>query len=156
MPRRGRISKRKGVPDSKYGSLTVQKFINKLMMMGKKATAEKIFYGAMDEVQKKSGGEPLAVFEKALRNVTPLMEVKSRRVGGSTYQIPIEVSRDRGASIAMKWLRMSADERHGRSMAEKLSAEILDAFNGTGGAIKKREDLHKTAEANKAFAHFRW
>ncbi len=156
MPRRGRISKRKGSADPKFGSLMVQKFVNKLMIKGKKATAEKIFYGAMEQVAKKSSQDPMGVFEKALKNITPFMEVKSRRVGGSTYQIPIEVTKDRGTSIAMKWLRMSAQERQGRSMAEKLASEIMDASNGTGGAAKKREDLHKTAEANKAFAHFRW
>jgi small subunit ribosomal protein S7 len=156
MPRRGRITKRKIEPDSKFNSVTVQKFINKIMIVGKKSTAERIFYNAMDDVAKKTGKESISVFEQAIRNVTPLMEVKSRRVGGSTYQIPIEVERDRGMAIAMKWLKESARDRQGRSMQEKLAAEIMDAFSGTGGAIKKKEDLHKTAEANKAFAHFRW
>ena len=142
--------------DSKFGSVVVQKFINRVMMMGKKSTAEKIVYGAMDIIEKKAGKNPLEVFELAIKNSTPLMEVKARRVGGSTYQIPIEVERERGIAMAMKWLKESAQDRQGRSMQEKLSAELLDAFGNTGGAIKKREDLHKTAEANKAFAHFRW
>jgi len=156
MPRRGRVNKRKTVPDSKYGSVLVQKFINKIMVVGKKSSAEKVFYGAMEDVEKKAGKEAVQIFEAAVKNVTPLMEVKSRRVGGSTYQIPIEVERERGTAIAMKWLKESARERAGRSMREKLAAEIFDAFSGTGGAMKKREDLHKTAESNKAFAHFRW
>lgn len=156
MPRRGRITKRKISPDSKYGSVLVQKFMNKIMIAGKKSTAEKIVYGAMEDVEKKTSKEAVQVFEQAVKNATPLMEVKSRRVGGSTYQIPIEVERERGTAIAMKWLKESARERGGRSMREKLAAEISDAFSGTGGAIKKREDLHKTAESNKAFAHFRW
>lgn len=156
MPRRGKVPKRKIAPDSKMGSVLVQKFINKIMYCGKKCTAEKIFYGAMDIVSQKSGKDAIAVFDQAIKNTTPLMEVKSRRVGGSTYQIPIEVERDRGIAISMKWLRESARDRQGKSMQEKLAAELLDAFSGTGGAMKKKEDLHKTAESNKAFAHFRW
>ena len=156
MPRRGRVNKRKTSPDSKYRSVTVQKFINRIMMMGKKSTAENIMYGSMEIVSKKLNKDALQVFETAIKNVTPLMEVKARRVGGSTYQIPIEVERDRGTAIAMKWLKESAQDRQGKSMQEKLSSEIIDAFSGTGGAMKKKEDLHKTAEANKAFAHFRW
>ncbi len=156
MPRRGRVTKRKAVGDSKYSSIPVQKFINRLMMMGKKTKAEMIVYGAMEVVGQKAGKDPQTVFEQAIRNVAPLMEVKSRRVGGSTYQIPIEVERDRGIAIAMKWLKEAALDRPGRSMIEKLSSEILDAYSNTGGAMKKKEDLHKTAEANKAFAHFRW
>jgi small subunit ribosomal protein S7 len=156
MPRRGNISKRKISPDSKYGSVLVQKFINKIMTVGKKSTAENIVYKAMGAVAEKTGKNALEVFETAVKNAIPMMEVKSRRVGGSTYQIPIEVERDRGVSISMKWLKESAESRQGKSMAEKLSSELLDAFSGTGGAMKKKEDLHKTAEANKAFAHFRW
>jgi small subunit ribosomal protein S7 len=156
MPRRGRINKRKIESDSKFNSVTVQKFINKVMIQGKKSTAEKIVYEAMDTIAKKAGKEAIEVFETAIKNATPLMEVKARRVGGSTYQVPIEVERDRGVAIAMKWLKESAQDRPGRSMQEKLASEFLDAFGNTGGAIKKREDLHKTAEANKAFAHFRW
>jgi len=156
MPRRGRVTKRRTVPDSKYSSTLVQKFINRIMMMGKKSTAEKIVYGAMDIIEGRAKKSPLEVFELAVKNSTPLMEVKARRVGGSTYQIPIEVDRERGTAMAMKWLKESAMDRPGKSMQEKLSSELLDAYGGQGGAIKKREDLHKTAEANKAFAHFRW
>lgn len=156
MPRRGKVTKRKIHGDSKFNSVVVQKLINKLMVCGKKATAEIILYDAMDIVGKKTGKDPLQAIDIAIRNVTPLMEVKSRRVGGSTYQIPIEVERDRGMSIAMKWLIECAGERNGKSMVEKLSSEILDSINNTGGAVKKKEDLHKTADANKAFAHFRW
>ncbi len=156
MPRRGRVTKRKHSPDSRFGSITVQRFINKLMIAGKKSIAEKIVYGAMEEISRKSGKEAIEVFESAIRNATPLMEVKARRVGGSTYQVPVEVERERGTAIAMKWLKESARERGGRSMIEKLSAELLDAYGNAGGAMKKKEDLHKTAEANKAFAHFRW
>ena len=156
MPRRGRVTKRRTAPDSKFGSVSVQKFINNMMMKGKKSISEAIVYGAMDIVAKKTGKEAIAVFDQSIKNIAPLMEVKSRRVGGSTYQIPIEVERDRSIAIAMKWLKESARVRPGKSMKEKLAAEIVDAFSGTGGAMKKREDLHKTAEANKAFAHFRW
>ncbi|MCX5749426.1 MAG: 30S ribosomal protein S7 [Candidatus Saganbacteria bacterium] len=156
MPRRGRVVKRKISPDSKYNSVLVQKFINRIMMMGKKSKAEGIVYKAMDIISKKGSKSPLEVFEQAIRNATPLMEVKARRVGGSTYQIPIEVERERGTAIAMKWLKEGAMARQGRSMQEKLSAELFDAFSNTGGALKKKEDLHKTADANKAFAHFRW
>lgn len=156
MPRRGNIAKRKTVPDSKYGSVMVQKFINKIMTCGKKSTAENIVYRAMGAVAEKTGKDPLEVFETAVKNAVPLMEVKSRRVGGSTYQIPIEVEKNRGLSISMKWIKESAESRPGKSMAEKLSSELLEVFAGTGGAMKKKEDLHKTAEANKAFAHFRW
>lgn len=156
MPRRGQISKRKINPDSKYGSVLVQKFINKIMIKGKKSTAENIIYKSFDEVEKKLKKKPLEVFEQSIKNATPLMEVKPRRVGGSTYQIPIEVERNRGIAIAMKWIKQSAMVRPGKNMIEKLSSELVDAFAGAGGAIKKREDLHRTAEANKAFAHFRW
>lgn len=156
MPRRGRVKKRVIKKDSKYGSVLMQKFINKIMIKGKKSTAENIVYGTMDLVSKKLNKNPLEAFETAVKNAMPLMEVKPRRVGGSTYQIPIEVERDRGIAMAMKWLKESALVRPGKSMTEKLTAEILDANSGSGGAIKKREDLHKTAEANKAFAHFRW
>ncbi len=156
MPRRGNVPKKKIQPDSKYGSVLVQKFINKIMTVGKKSTAENIVYKAMGAVAEKTGKDPLEVFETAVKNAVPLMEVKSRRVGGSTYQIPIEVERNRGISISMKWIKESAESRQGKSMAEKLSSELMEVFSGTGGAMKKKEDLHKTAEANKAFAHFRW
>lgn len=156
MPRYGRVAKKAIPADAVYNSLLVQKFINKLIMGGKKSTAESIVYGAFEELKKKMNQDPLVVFQKAVDNVTPLVEVKARRVGGATYQVPLEVSRQRGQAIAFQWLRRAARERKGKSMIANLSAELLDAFNGAGGAAKMREDLHKTAEANKAFAHFRW
>ena len=156
MPRYGKVKKRKIPPDPIYGSVLVQKFINKIMTKGKKSIAEKIFYSAMKDIAKKHKKNPLEIFEQAIKNVTPLMEVKPRRVGGSTYQIPIEVAFERGISLAMQWMRNYAEERPGKSMVEKLSAELFDAYNGTGAAVRKREDTHKMAEANKAFAHFRW
>jgi len=156
VPRYGRIPKRKIPADAVYDSILVQKFINKMISCGKKSKAESIFYSAMEELKKKTGKESLEVFEKALNNASPLLEVKARRVGGATYQVPIEVNKTRGQARAMQWLREAALERKGKSMVENLVAEIMDAFNNTGAAIKKREDLHKTAEANKAFAHFRW
>ena len=156
MPRRGKIKKRVILPDSVFGSVLVQKFINKIMIKGKKSTAEGIFYKSCDAIKEKIKKDPLLVFETAIKNVTPLMEVKPRRVGGSTYQVPVEVPPERGVTRAMQWIRDNAKDRPGRSMAEKLSAEVLDAFNGTGAAIKKREDTHRMAEANRAFAHFRW
>jgi small subunit ribosomal protein S7 len=134
----------------------VQKFINKLIMGGKKSKAETIVYGALAEIKSKLNQDPLVVFQKALDNITPLVEVKARRVGGATYQVPLEVSKQRGQAIAFQWLRKACRQRKGKSMIQNLSAELLDAFNGAGGAAKMREDLHKTAEANKAFAHFRW
>lgn len=156
MPRRGKVPKRKVSPDPLYGSAKVQKFINKMMIRGKKSVAEKIVYSSMEIIGQKLKKQPLEVFEKAIKNVTPFMEVKPRRVGGSTYQVPIEVSSERGTALAMKWIRDYTRSRAGRSMIEKLSAELVDAFNGTGAAIKKREDTHRMAEANRAFAHFRW
>lgn len=156
MPRYGRVPKRKIPPDVVYNSVLVQKFINKMMLCGKKSTAELMFYRAMDEIKKRLGKGPMEVFEKAMGNVVPLLEVKPRRVGGATYQVPVEVTRDRAQALAMQWLREAARERPGKSMVENLAAEIIDAYNNTGTAIKKRENLHKTAEANKAFAHFRW
>lgn len=156
MPRYGRVPKRRIPADPVYGSVLIQKFINKMIMMGKKSLAERIFYRAMEEIGKRTGKEAREVFEKALANATPLLEVKARRVGGATYQVPVEVSRERGQARAMQWLREGARERAGKSMVENLTLELMDAYNNTGSAIKKREDLHKTAEANKAFAHFRW
>lgn len=156
MPRYGRIKKRKIPPDVVYGSVLVQKFINKMIMCGKKSKAEKNLYCALEEIKKKLNQEPLAVFEKAVGNVVPFLEVKPRRVGGATYQIPVEVTRERGQALAMQWLREAARGRPGKSMIENLAAELIDAYNNTGNAIKNRENLHKTAEANKAFAHFRW
>ena len=156
MPRYGRIKKRNIPADAVCGSVVVQKFINKLLMDGKKSTAEKILYAAFDEIKKKLNKDPLEVFEKALNNVAPVLEVKPRRVGGATYQIPVEVSKVRAQAIAMQWLRDMSRNRTEKSMGEALAAELIDAYNGAGAAIKKREELHKTAEANKAFSHFRW
>jgi small subunit ribosomal protein S7 len=156
MPRRGNIVKRKILPDSVYNSVSVQKFINKMMWMGKKSTVEKLFYGALNMASEKLKKPQIEIFEKALNNVRPLMEVKPRRVGGATYQVPIEVSEDRGLSISMQWIRENARSRSGHSMIERLSAEMIDAYNGVGASMKKREDTHKMAESNKAFAHFRW
>lgn len=156
MPRRGNVSKRKIPPDSVYGSVLLQKFINKLMKKGKKSVAEKIVYTALEEVKKSAKQEPLVVFNKAIEKVAPLLEVKPRRVGGATYQIPVEVSRVRAEALAMQWIRDSSRGRPGKSMIENLSAELIDACNGVGDSIKKRENIHKAAEANRAFAHFRW
>ncbi|MDD5383074.1 MAG: 30S ribosomal protein S7 [Candidatus Margulisbacteria bacterium] len=156
MPRYGRVPKKKIPPDPVYGSVLVQKFINKLIIDGKKSAAETIVYSAFEEIKKKLNKEPLEIFEKALNNVAPLLEVKPRRVGGATYQIPVEVSKARAQAMAMQWIREICQKRPEKSMVAALSAELLDAFNGAGNSIKKREDLHKTAEANKAFAHFRW
>jgi small subunit ribosomal protein S7 len=156
MPRYGTVPKRRTPPDPVFGSDVLQKFINKLMYGGKKSKAEDIVYGAVKAAGEKLNLPPLEVFDKALLKITPLMEVKSRRVGGATYQIPVEVTRERGRALAMQWLREAARERSGHSMTEKLAAELMDALNNTGIALKKREDMHKTAEANKAFAHFRW
>jgi small subunit ribosomal protein S7 len=143
-------------PDVVYNSVMAQKFINKMMIQGKKSKSENIFYRAMDEIKKKLNKEPLEVFEKAMENVCPLLEVKARRVGGATYQVPVEISKERAQAMAMQWLREGARERGGKSMVENLASELIDAAGGTGVAIKNKETLHKTAEANKAFAHFRW
>ncbi len=156
VTRRGNIFKRRIPPEPVYGSVLLQKFINKMMVKGKKSLAEKIIYSALEEVKKKMNKDPLEVFDKALANITPILEVKARRVGGATYQIPIEVSKVRGQALAMQWLREAARARPEKSMTECLTAELMDAFNGAGASIKRREDLHKTADANKAFAHFRW
>jgi small subunit ribosomal protein S7 len=139
-----------------YDSVLLQRFINKMMIKGKKTKAETIVYGALAEVEKKLNKPAMDVFEKVLENITPLLQIKARRVGGATYQVPIEISKSRGQAQAMQWLRDVCRERSGRSMVSRLSAELVDAYNGAGNAMKKKEDLHKTAEANKAFAHFRW
>ena len=156
MPRKGRAIKRKIAPDPVYNSVLIQKFINKIMFGGKKSIAERIVYTSVKAASDKLKVQPLEMFEKVIENTRPLMEVKPRRVGGSTYQVPVEVEKQRGIALSMNWVRDFAKVRGGRSMAEKLSAEIIDAYNGGGGAIKKREDVHKVAESNKAFAHFRW
>ncbi|MGC8929926.1 MAG: 30S ribosomal protein S7 [Dictyoglomus sp.] len=156
MPRRGPVTPREIPPDPVYNSVLVQKLINKVMLDGKKSIAEKIVYGAMDIIREKTKQDPLTVLEKAVQNVTPLLEVRPRRVGGATYQVPIEVPPRRGLSLALRWIVRAARERKGMPMKERLALEILDALNNTGGAIKKRDEMHRMAEANKAFAHYRW
>jgi small subunit ribosomal protein S7 len=156
MPRRRVVAKRVVLPDPKYNDRVVAKLINILMLDGKKSTAERALYGALEIVAKRSNEEPLKVFKKSLENIRPMLEVKSRRVGGSTYQVPIEVRADRRTSLAMRWLVKYADGRSEKTLTEKLAGEILDASNNRGAAVKKREDVHKMAEANRAFAHYRW
>jgi small subunit ribosomal protein S7 len=156
VPRRGIVVKREILPDPIYQSPLVTKFINTVMIEGKKSTAESIFYGAMDLIRDRSKDDPLKIFKKAVENVKPLLEVKSRRVGGSNYQVPVEVNQTRRLSLAMRWLISFAQARGEKTMREKLAAELLDAANLRGGAMKKKEDTHKMAEANKAFAHYRW
>ena len=156
MPRRGSTAKRDVLPDPLYNSKLVTKLINNIMLDGKKGVAQKIVYGAFDIIKEKSGEEPLDVFEKAMENIMPVLEVKARRVGGATYQVPIEVRPDRRQTLGLRWLTAYSRNRSERTMKERLAAEILDALNGNGGAAKKCEDTHKMAEANKAFAHFRW
>jgi small subunit ribosomal protein S7 len=157
MPRRAKkVVKRAIAPDAKYGSLMVVKFVNKIMLRGQKATAECIVYDALLLAAQQLNSDPMEVLEQAIGNATPLLMVKPRRVGGATYQVPVEVERGRGRSLAMRWLIASARARSGRSMAEKLAAELTDAAQGQGTTIKKRENLHRMAEANKAFVHYRW
>ena len=148
--------KRKVLPDTKFKSTQIQRFINRVMRKGKKATAQKLVYAAFDLVKEKTNQEPLDIFKKAIRNVTPVVKVKARRIGGSTYQVPIEVGQFEGESMGSRWLVAAAKSRNGRTMSEKLASEMLDAANGQGSAFKKREDVHKMAEANKAFAHYRY
>lgn len=154
--RRRRADKREVIEDPKYHSVLVSRFINVIMTCGKKSTAEKILYKSFDIMQQKTGKPPLEVFQKALDNARPLLEIKPRRIGGATYQVPIDVRQDRGISIAMRWIRNFARAKKGKPMEIKLADEFLDAFKGEGSAIKKRDDTHKMAEANKAFAHFKW
>ena len=156
MPRRGTIKKKKSKPDHYYNSTLVSKFINTIMKKGKKSLAEKIIYEAMERAKQKTKGDPLKMFEKAVENVRPLLETKSRRVGGATYQVPIEVAFNRSTSLAVRWILRYARDRSGKSMIDKLAAEITDAVNNRGGAVKKREDTHRMAEANRAFAHYKW
>jgi small subunit ribosomal protein S7 len=148
--------KRPDLPDAKFKSRNVSRFIGKLMMDGKRSLAERILYDSFDIIEAKQKRAPLEVFEQALRNVTPNLEVKPRRVGGSTYQVPVEIRKERGNALAMRWLIRSARTRNGKSMSEKLSSELMDAAAGQGTTIKKREETHKMAESNKAFAHYRW
>ena len=156
MPRRGFTAKRDVLPDPLYNSKLVTKLINNIMLDGKKGVAQKIVYEAFDIIKEKTGEEPLTVFEKAMENIMPVLEVKARRVGGATYQVPIEVRADRRQTLGLRWLTTYSRNRSERTMKERLAAEIMDAMNGNGGAAKKCEDTHKMAEANKAFAHFRW
>jgi small subunit ribosomal protein S7 len=156
MPRKGPVPKRPILPDPKFNSKVLSRFINKVMLQGKKSIAERICYEALTIVEQKSGRDPMDVFTQALGNAMPLVEVRPRRVGGATYQVPMEVRPDRRQAMAMRWLIQYARARSGRSMEEKLAAELMDAANNLGASIKKREDTHKMAEANKAFAHYRW
>ena len=156
MPRRRVAGKREVLPDPIYNSILVTKFINGVMWAGKKSTAEKIFYGAMERLAEKAGDEPLKVFKKALDNVAPTLEVKSRRIGGATYQVPIEVTKDRRNTLAIRWVVTNARNRGEKTMTDRLVGELLDAYNARGGSVKKREDVHRMAEANRAFAHYRF
>ena len=156
MPRRGTVKKRKPKPDHSYNSTLISRFVTSVMQNGKRSLAEKIVYGAMEQVKTKGKEDPLKMFEKAVENVRPILETKSRRVGGATYQVPIEVPLKRSTSLGVRWILRYASERSGKSMTDKLAAEVLDAVNNRGGAVKKREDTHKMAEANRAFAHYRW
>ena len=156
MPRKGHIAKREVAADPVYDSTLVTKFVNSMMWGGKKSTAQGIFYDAMKQVEKKGGDEAIKLFKKAVENAKPLLEVKSRRVGGANYQVPVEVNADRRTSLAIRWLISYARARGEKGMVDKLSNELLDAATGKGAAIKKKEDVHRMAEANKAFAHYRW
>jgi len=156
MPRRREVPKRPISPDPKFHDRLVTKFINNLLKMGKKSTAERIFYGAMDLIEKRTREEPMKVFKKALDNVRPVLEVKARRVGGATYQVPVEIRAQRRTALAIRWVLNYSRDRGEKTMMERLAAELIDAANSRGNSIKKREDTHKMAEANKAFAHYRW
>ncbi|HOB91660.1 MAG: 30S ribosomal protein S7 [Bacillota bacterium] len=156
MPRRGRIPKREILADPVYNSELVSRFINKIMVDGKKRLAESILYGAFDIVREKTGNDPLEVFEKAIKNVSPVVEVKPRRVGGATYQVPVEVRPERRTALAIRWIVESARARGEYTMRERLAAELMDAANGVGASVKKKDDTHRMAEANRAFAHYRW
>ncbi len=156
MPRRREIPKRDVLPDPKYNSKLVAKFMNNVMRRGKKSLAERVFYGALDLIEQRSKQDPLDVFHKALDNVRPIIEVKSRRVGGATYQVPVEVRNERRDALAMRWIINYSKQRSEKTMVQKLAGELLDAAQSRGGSVKKREDTHRMAEANKAFAHYRW
>ncbi len=156
MPRRRVVSKREILPDEQFNSTVVAKFINVMMRKGKKSTAQKIFYDSLAFIKEKSGENPLNVFKQALDNVKPLLEVKSRRVGGATYQVPVEVRPERRISLAMRWITEFSKQRKEKTMAVKLASELMEAYKNQGGAFKKKEDTHKMAEANKAFAHYKW
>lgn len=156
MPRRARITKREIRPDPKYSNVIIAMTINKIMVCGKKSIAETIMYSALQIIEQQEAKEPVSVFEQALKNATPLLQVKPRRVGGATYQVPVEIQPERAQSLAIRWLLKSARARNGKSMAEKLAAEITDASKQQGATVKRREDTHKMAEANRAFAHYKW
>ena len=156
MPRRGNVPKREILPDPVYNSVLVTKLINSIMLDGKKGVAQKVVYGAFDIIKEKTGKDPLEVFTEAMNNIMPSLEVKARRVGGATYQVPIEVRPERRQTLGLRWLTMFARKRGEKTMKERLAGEIMDACNNTGAAVKRREDTHKMAESNKAFAHFRW
>jgi small subunit ribosomal protein S7 len=156
MARRRVAQKRKIIPDPKFNDILVARFINCILNEGKKGLAETIFYKALDNIEEKGKEEPLHIFRKAIENAAPLLEVRSRRVGGATYQVPVEVRESRRQALSMRWVIQNARSRPGRTMAEKLTGELMDAFNNSGGAVKKKEEVHRMAEANKAFAHYRW
>lgn len=156
MPRKGHIQKREVLADPMYNSKVVTKLINNIMLDGKKGTAQKIVYGAFEQVAEKSGKEAMEVFDAAMNNLMPLLEVKARRIGGATYQVPVEVRPERRQALALRWLTMFSRKRSEKTMIDRLANEIIDASNNTGNAVKRKEDMHKMAEANKAFAHYRW
>ena len=156
MPRRGNVPKREILPDPVYGSVLVTRLINSVMLDGKKGVAQKVVYGAFDQIKEKTEKDPIEVFNQAMENIMPSLEVKARRVGGATYQVPIEVRPARRQTLGLRWLTNYARSRSEKNMADRLAGEIMDAANNTGSAVKKREEVHKAAEANKAFAHFRW
>ena len=156
MPRRGNVPKREVLPDPIYNSVLVTKLVNSIMLDGKKGVAQKVVYGAFELVEQKTGKNGLEAFQQAMENIMPALEVKSRRVGGATYQVPLEVKPDRRQTLGLRWITTYARKRSEKTMKERLAAEIMDACNNTGASVKKREDTHKMAEANKAFAHFRW
>lgn len=156
MPRKGHVAKREVLPDPLYKSTLVTKLINSIMLDGKKGVAEKIVYGAFEKVGEKTGREPLEVFEEALNNIMPVLEVKARRVGGATYQVPMDIRPDRRRTLGLRWLTTYSRKRGEKAMEERLAGEILDALNNAGGACKKKEETHKMAEANKAFSHYKW
>ena len=156
MPRKGPVPKRVVLPDPIYNSIVFTKLVNQVMWDGKKSLAEQICYGAFEIIEDKMGKDPVEVFEQAMKNITPIVEVRARRVGGANYQVPVEVRPDRRQTLAIRWLVSYARKRGEKTMAQRLAGELMDAYNGTGGSVKKREDTHKMAEANKAFAHYRW
>jgi small subunit ribosomal protein S7 len=156
MPRRGEIARREVKPDARYGNVVVAQFINKLMIKGKKSLAQQIFYQSCDIIEQRTHKSPVETFEQAVKNASPILEVKPRRVGGATYQVPVEVPEHRRLSLSMRWLIQAARARPGKSMAEKLANELMDAAKGMGATIKRRDDTHRMAEANRAFAHYRW